>query len=149
MSLFLRTGLVVLINLFIAASALFEFIVNFATLGIRGFNGTEVVKVNSLFAYGCVSLIVSNAFLSKDVRVELFLLLQIGVDFGGSDVARLGSTALSLPVRVCAESSFGFVAIVFNWSLFLVATTEHARLKLLVLLVLSVEARVLVHALRR
>lgn len=138
MSLFLGSSLVVLIDLFIAADALFEFFVNFAALGNRGFLRTEVVNVNSLFVDGGVSLVVGDALFSEDVRMELLLLLQVGIDFGGSNVDWLGLTALSLPIRVRSESSLGLVTIVFDWGLLLVATAEHARLELLVLLVLAV-----------
>ena len=77
MSLFLGSSLVVLIDLFIAADALFEFFVNFAALGNRGFLRTEVVNVNSLFVDGGVSLVVGDALISEDVGMELLLLLQV------------------------------------------------------------------------
>lgn len=145
MSLFLGSGLVVLIDLFIAADALFEFFVDCAALGNRGFLNTEVVNVDSLFVHGGVSLVVGDALISEDVGMELLLLLQVGIDFGGSNVDWLLLTALSLPVSVRSESSLGIITFVFDWGLVLVTTAKHARLELLVLLVLAVEPRLLVH----
>jgi len=146
-TLFLRTGLVILIDFFIAANALFEFTVSFTAFGDSSFLSSEIVVVDALLVQGHVSAVVGPAFLAKDVGVKLLLLLPVGIDIGATDVKWFLVSTLGLPVGICSESDSCFIFIVFDWCLLLIATSEHAGLKLLILLVLSVETRIIVHTL--
>lgn len=141
--------MVVLIDFFIAAGTLSELVVDFASLSDSSLLYTQVVNIYAFLVEWGVASVVSHTFLSKDVGVELFLFLQVGVDFSGSDIYWLGISALGLPIGVSTDQSSALITVIFNWSFFFIATAKDARLELLVLLVLPVHAGLCVHALLR
>lgn len=126
MPLFLASCLVVLIDFFIAAGTLSELAVNFAALRNSSLLYTQVINVHAFFVDGSVPLVVSHAFLSKYVGVELFLLLQVGVDFSGSNIDWLRISTLSLPIGICTDQSSALITIIFNWSFLLIAASKDA-----------------------
>ena len=126
MSLFLASCIVVLIDFFIAAGTLSELVINFAALGDSSLLYTQVINVHAFFVDWSVPLIVSHALLSKYVGVELFLLLQVGVDFSGSDIDWLRISTLSLPIGICTDQSSALITVIFDWSFLFIAASKDA-----------------------
>lgn len=144
MALLLSAAVVIHVHLFVAADALFEFAICFTPFSNGGFLSAKIVDIESLLVEWHVGSVVSLAFISKDVRVELLLPLPEGVDVSGSSVVHLLHTALRLPVRIGTESCVRVVAIIVDWGLVFIAAAKHARLELLVLYVSPVQLTLLV-----
>ena len=144
MWLLLTSCLVVSFDFFITTGPLSELIIDFSTFCNCGLLCTKVVYINSFFIQRHISCVVS-LLVSKNIRVELLLALLESINFSTSTVVWLCHTTLSFPVCVGSKTSFITFTIIFDWCFFLISTSEDAWLKLLILLVLSVQAILRVH----
>ena len=146
MTLLLRSCLVILFDRFIATGSTSKFVIDLATLSNSCFLSPKIIHINSFFALRHVFKVVS-LLIAKDIGIELLLPLFESVDFTTTCVDWFCHATLRLPVCICTEASLIACTVIINWSLFFIATSEHARLELLVLFILSIEARIGIHTL--
>lgn len=136
-----RVTVIVGTHLFLATHALFEFVISLATLGLHFGVVANVVDVLRLLRDRGILLVVG---LFEHGGGELLLTLAERVHVGGAGVDDLSSASFSLPVGVGAECISLSITVVVDRGTVRVATSEDARLKLLVLFVASVKCPFLV-----